>query len=167
MEIFNGIKRRTPLSLNGTNPFFSPHFFLLQLNLQVSTSSIPQQLTAWIFKKCLTFVAWSCRNKRELGALSLQKNDVICRRRQNLFKIQTFLSDVKKETMIFQMMGISIQDIGSEFILQNTVLIGITTNCGQTSLRLTRMCKIHVHRFRSHSFYINFFRTFKEHSKCK
>ena len=114
-------------------------------------------LTARIFKKCLSFVAWSCQNKREFGAWSLQKNEGICRRRQNLFKIQTFLSDVKKETMIFQMMGISIQDIGSEFILQNTVLIGITTNCGQTSLTVTRMCKIHVHRFRSHSFYIKFF----------
>ena len=69
--------------------------------------------------------------------------------------------------MIFQMMGISIQDIGSEFILQNTVLIGITTNCGQTSLTVTRMCKIHVHRFRSHSFYIIFFSYFQTTFKMK
>ena len=128
---------------------------------------IPQKLTAWIFKQqCLTFVAWSCRNKRELGVWTLQKNDGICRRRQNLFKIQTFLSDVIKETMIFQMIDISLQDIGSKCILQNTVLIGITTNCGQTSLTVTRMCKIHVYRSRSPSFHINlFFPTFKPHFK--
>ena len=63
--------------------------------------------------------------------------------------------------------GWSIQYIGSKCILQNTVLIGITTNCGQTSLTVTRMCKIHVYRFRSPSFHINlFFPTFKQHSKC-
>ena len=55
------------------------------------------------------------------------------------------------------MMVIFLRDIGSECILQNTVLIGITTNCGQTSLTVTRMCKIHVHRVRSPSFHINLF----------
>ena len=65
------------------------------------------------------------------------------------------------------MIDISIQDIGSECILQNTVLIGITTNCGQTSLTVTRMCKIHVYiDLDPLLFTLIFFPTFKQHSKC-